>query len=126
MFSIYRFLTVFFYPIFVAIIFLRKLIKKEDSARYKEKIFSSSFLPKRNSVKKLIWFHAASIGEVQSILPLIFKLNQDNKNLEFLITTVTLSSGNFIKKKIFNCSNINHRYFPVDSFFLIKKFLNAW
>ena len=29
--------------------------------------------------KKLIWFHAASIGEVQSILPLIFKLNKKRK-----------------------------------------------
>ena len=126
MFLVYRFLTTFFYPIFVIIIFIRKLTKKEDGVRYKEKIFPSSFFPKRDSTKKLIWFHAASIGEVQSILPIIFKLNQNNKNLEFLITTVTLSSGNFIKNKIFNYPNISHRYFPVDSFFLIKEFLNAW
>ena len=33
-----------------------------------------------------------NVGELKSILPLIKELNQQNKNLEFLITTTTLSS----------------------------------
>ena len=73
MIFIYRFITFFFYPILIILIFFRKLLKKEDSIRYKEKIFSSYFSTDINNKNKLIWFHAASIGEAQSILPLIQK-----------------------------------------------------
>lgn len=126
MIYIYKLLTIFFYPFIILLIFLRTFFKKEDNIRYKEKIFSSYFLPKRDLKKKLIWFHAASIGEVQSIFPLIERLNEKKKDLEFLITTVTLSAGNLVQKKIYEHSNIQHRYFPLDVNFLIKKFLTFW
>ena len=126
MIFIYRFLTIFFYPIFIILIYFRKLLNKEDHYRYKEKIFPSNFSPDKDNNKKLIWFHAASIGEVQSIFPLIQKLNDEKKNLEFLITTVTLSAGNIVKKKLNKYKNIKHRYFPLDVNFLIKSFLNKW
>ena len=96
MIFIYRLLTILFYPIFIILIYFRKLLNKEDYYRYKEKIFPSNFSPDKNNNKQLIWFHAASIGEVQSIFPLIRKLDDDKKNLEFLITTVTLSGGNIL------------------------------
>ncbi len=125
MFYIYRFITNLFYPIFIILIFFRKLMNKEDKVRYKEKIFPSYFSSDTIIKKKLIWFHAASLGEVQSILPLIFKLNKKRK-LEFLITTVTLSSGELVKKKIKNFDNMRHRYFPMDVNFLAKLFLKKW
>ncbi len=122
----YRFLTIFFYPVFIVIIFFRKFFNKEDKKRYKEKIFSSSFSPVNRKQKKLIWFHAASIGEVQSIFPVVSKLNKENKNLDFLITTVTLSSGILVNKKFKKNENIYHRYFPIDVIFLVRKFLDEW
>ena len=90
----------------------------------KKKFFHPVFLQKKIYKKKLIWFHAASIGEVQSIIPIIEKLNNDRKNLEILITTVTLSAGNIIKKKLINYTNIKHRYFPLDINFLVKNLRN--
>ncbi len=122
----YRFITIFFYPIIICVIYIRKFLNKEDKKRFKEKIFSNYFFPLRRKKRKLIWFHAASIGEVQSILPVILRLNKEKNNLDFLITTVTLSSGNLINKKLVNYKNIYHRYFPVDVFFLVKKFLDIW
>ena len=41
------------------------------------------------------------------------------KNLEFLVTSVTLSSGNLVNTKILDCDYIQHRYFPLDIPFLI-------
>ena len=126
MIFIYRFLTFFFYPILIVLIYFRKLLNKEDHYRYKEKIFPSNFFPEKDNKKKLIWFHAASIGETQSIFPLIQKLNTEIKNVEFLVTTTTLSAGNIIAKKLYSYKNIRHRYFPIDVNFLIKSFLNKW
>ena len=95
----YRALTNLFYPILVLIIFFRKLAKKEDQKRYKEKIFSSNYNVKKNNKLKLIWFHAASIGELKSIIPIIDQLNVRENSLEFLVTTITLSSSQFAETK---------------------------
>ena len=116
MILIYRFLTFFFYPILIVLIYFRKLLNKEDHYRYKEKIFPSNFFPEKDNKKKLIWFHAASIGETQSIFPLIQKLNTEIEDVEFLITTTTLSAGNIIAKKLYN-----HKYVSGQGFFSIDK-----
>ena len=121
----YRYLTIFFYPILVLIIYFRKILKKEHNKRYKEKIFPSFFDVQKEKNKKLVWFHAASVGEVKSILPIINELNNKN-NLSILITTVTLSSGNLISEEIKRYSNVQHRYFPIDVSFVMKKFLLSW
>ncbi len=125
MLFLYRSLTNLIYPILIIIIYIRIFLKKEDKLRFKEKIFSSSFKPKREDKKKLIWFHAASLGETQSIFPVIQSLSK-RKDLEFLITTVTISAGNLIKQKQDQLPNTIHRYFPLDVNFLVKIFIKEW
>ena len=88
MILLYRVLTTFLYPILILAIFFRKIRKKEDALRYKEKIFPSCFNVVRSSNLKLIWFHAASIGEFKSILPIIEEINNNHKNVEFLISII--------------------------------------
>ena len=124
MIIIYRVLTFLLYPLLVLVIILRKFINKEDKFRYREKIFSSSFNINRKKNSFLIWFHAASIGELKSILPIIKKLNK--KNIEFLITTVTLSSSRIALDEFKKYKNIHHRFYPLDVLFLVRKFLNSW
>ena len=118
-------MTTILYPFLILFIFLRKFFRKEDPIRFKEKILISHFrINKKNS--KLIWFHAASIGEFKSIIPILKQLNKDNLNLQFLITTTTLSSGNLAKIELEEFDNVEHRYFPLDVPFLIEKFLFLW
>lgn len=126
MIFVYRLIAVLLYPCLILLIFFRKFLNKEDQFRYKEKIFSSYYSVNRINNYKLVWFHAASVGEVQSIFPLIKILNKKNSNLQFLITTVTLTSAQLIKKEFLEYENITHRYLPLDVFFLTKKFLNLW
>ena len=74
---LYNFLIIFFYIPFVFIIFFRKFINKEDKFKFKEKFFFSNF--KRPS-GFLFWFHVASIGELNSIFPIIdFYLKKKQK-----------------------------------------------
>ena len=80
MLQAYRYLTYFLFPLFILFVYFRALLNKEDRSRFKEKIFSSHFKAHKYNNKKLIWFHAASIGECLSILPLIDEINNKNKN----------------------------------------------
>ena len=73
----------FFYRTFINLVFLfspliiliRLLKKKEDPIRFKEKI---GFFKKNTDKGKLIWFHGASVGELQSIIPILEKLEKSN------------------------------------------------
>jgi 3-deoxy-D-manno-octulosonic-acid transferase len=125
MLFIYRYLINIFFPIIIIIIFFRRWFNKEDKVRFKEKLFSSAFNVNKNHSKKLIWLHAASLGEFRSIMPLIKKLNEKNQ-FDFLITTTTLSSSHLISKELLNEQNITHRFFPIDKPSLVKKFLEQW
>jgi len=53
-------------------------------------------------------------------------LNKNNNDLEFLVTTVTLSSSNLAKEELKNYKNAYHRFYPIDVIFLIRKFLSKW
>ena len=122
----YRILSTLLYPFLFIFIHYRKIIKKEDPKRYKEKIFVSHYNIVEKGKSKLIWFHAASIGEFKSIIPIISELKENFKNLKFLITTTTLSSGNIAREELKKFDDIEHRYIPYDVPFLINKFLLLW
>ena len=122
----YRVLSLLIYPGLIIYVYLRKNLKKEDPIRFKEKIFVSHFNIKRKFNKKLVWFHASSIGEFKSIIPIIEKLNKKKDKLDFLITTTTLSSSNIAKVELKKFRNVQHRFFPLDVGFLIDSFLKLW
>tara|TARA_B100002019_G_C21266011_1_gene599477 strand:- start:178 stop:1461 length:1284 start_codon:yes stop_codon:yes gene_type:complete len=126
MLFVYRIISNLLYPLLFIYLEFRKIKKKEDPDKYKQKILSSHFNVTKKSDSKLIWFQAASIGEFKSILPIINQLNIKDKKLKFLITTTTLSSGNLAKIELEKLDNVEHRYFPFDVNFLINKFLREW
>ncbi len=61
----------FFAPIILGI---RIYKQKEDNNRYKEKL---CIIKKRRPPGKLIWFHAASVGELMSIIPILEKFEKN-------------------------------------------------
>jgi len=90
MFFVYKILIniVFFFSPLILIIRLIK--EKEDPRRFKEKL--GFFLKKRKN-GNLIWFHGASVGEIQSIIPLIEKFEKSKNINQILITSNTISSS---------------------------------
>ncbi len=103
------------------IVILRLIKKKEDIKRFKEKF---CFFSKERSNGKIIWFHGASVGELQSIIPIIEKLKKDKKIRQILVTSNTLSSSNILQK--LKIKKVVHQFFPIDTNFHSKKFLNFW
>ena len=122
----YRIFSVILFPILYVSLLIRILKKKEDPKRYKEKIFINSFNVKKLTNLKLLWFHAASVGEFKSIIPIIENLNSRQKKYEFLITTNTLSSSKLAEIEIRKFNNVQHRFMPFDLNHLIENFLNQW
>ena len=121
MFFIYKILinlVFFFSPI---IIIFRIFKGKEDTSRFKEKV--GIFSKKRNK-GKLIWFHGASVGEIQSIIPLLERFEKNKEIRQILVTSNTVSSSFIIKNLKFK-KTIN-QFFPIDCNFISKKFLNYW
>ena len=117
----YRFVINLIFLISPLILIVRLIKKKEDIIRFKEKFcFFSSYKEKGN----LIWFHGASVGEIQSILPIIEILEKKNDVQQILITSNTLSSSKIISKLKFK--KTVHQFFPIDTNFLTKKFLDYW
>jgi 3-deoxy-D-manno-octulosonic-acid transferase len=103
------------------IIIIYRIVKgKEDVKRVGEKFCIYS---KKKSNKK-VWIHAASVGELMSIVPVIRKLEKNKKINSILLSTSTTSSA-----KIFNKLKLNktsHIYFPLDNNFIVKRFINYW
>ena len=77
MLLLYRLIINFVFFLSPIILIIRILNKKEDVKRFKEK-FSITKLkrPKGN----LIWFHACSVGELKSIIPIIQNFEKNKKN----------------------------------------------
>ena len=123
MYRWYKLLTYLFYPFSPFYLYLRKLRKKEDNIRYKEKI-SIIDLPRDSGV--LIWLHVASVGEAMSVIPLIENFIEENKIDKILLTSITLSSGKILEKKFKENEKVVHQYLPLDIPIYIKKFLNHW
>ena len=121
MFFVYKILIniIFFFSPLILII---RLIKgKEDTKRYKEKL---GFFSKKRREGNLIWFHGASVGEIQSILPLIEKFEKNKSINQILITSNTVSSSKIIQK--YKLKKITHQFFPIDCNSISKKFINYW
>jgi len=119
----YKILTYLFYPFAPIYLYIRKLRKKEDSSRYKEKL-SKINLPRNNGF--LIWIHVASVGEAMSILPLIESCVKEKKIDKIILTSITLSSGRILEKRYTKNSKVIHQFLPLDIHILTNKFLEHW
>ena len=121
MFYLYRILIniIFFFSPFI--IFYRIIKGKENPKRFHEKL---GFFTKKRNKGKLIWFHGASVGEIQSIIPLIERFEKNKEIKQILITSNTVSSSYIIQN--LKLKKTIHQFFPIDCNFISKKFLNYW
>lgn len=90
-------------------------------ARQQERLGNAS-LPRPNG--RLIWFHAASVGESLSVLSLINRLSARLPDAEFLITSGTPTSAELIAKRM--PPRTQHQYPPLDSAGPVRRFLEHW
>jgi len=93
-----------------------------QSARYpKERL---GFVPNRLDGQQIqlrpVWFHAASVGEVNGIIPLIKAFNTAHPEQPILLTTTTISGFESAQRQI---PKIEHLFLPFDFAHAVRRFL---
>ena len=73
---------------------------------------------------RLIWFHAASVGESLSVLTLIERMGERFPGAAFLITSGTATSAELIAKRM--PPRCRHQFAPLDAPGAVKRFLDHW
>ena len=104
-------------------LYIRRRIKldKEDPNRFRERYGKASVSREEG---KLIWIHAASVGESLSILPIINELENTKSINQILLTTGTTSAAKIVMNKL--GSKTVHQYLPLDTPLFNAIFLRYW
>jgi 3-deoxy-D-manno-octulosonic-acid transferase len=117
----YRTLTSLARPLAPVILRLRQRRGKEDPSRLPERLgLPSAARP----AGRLVWFHAASVGETLSILPLMSALAEERHSLSFLLTTGTVTSAKLAAQRL--GPRALHQYLPLDVPQFVRGFLDHW
>ena len=117
----YRSLTSLARPVAPMLLGLRARYGKEEPARRGERLgHASADRPPGH----LAWFHAASVGETNAVLPLIAALAEKRPALSFLITTGTVTSAKLAAQRI--GPRTIHQYVPLDAPEYVASFLEHW
>ena len=119
MIHIYKLIGILLIPFIKLNVYLRILKGKESALRYKERFGIGKIFKKDN--KKIIWIHAASIGEFKSANYFIESLY---KKYTILVTTTTLSAANYAAANY--DKKIIHQFAPFDVSYWVNNFLNNW
>jgi 3-deoxy-D-manno-octulosonic-acid transferase len=122
MLALYRGATTALGPA-VALYLARRMARgKEDRERFPER---QGIASQPRPPGKLVWVHAASIGEAVSMLSLIDRLLVERPNLSVLVTTGTVTSARLLATRLPR-QRAWHQYVPVDRVTYVRRFLDHW
>ena len=97
-------------PIAPLILKIRERSGKEDPRRRGERLGQAT-IARPNGV--LCWVHAASVGETNAVLPVIEALGNARPDLNFLLTTGTVTSAGLAERRL--GPRAVHQYVPLDA-----------
>lgn len=99
----------------------RERAGKEDPKRRSERLGRAA-MPRPAGT--IAWFHAASVGETSSVLPLIEALAEFRPDIQVLLTTGTVTSARFAAARI--GKQVIHQYVPLDTPDFARRFVDHW
>ncbi len=108
-------------PLAPAILRWREGQGKEDPARRAERLGRPSI---DRPAGRVVWSHAASVGETNAVLPLLDELRRHRPDVHFLLTTGTTTSAALAASRL-GPADI-HQFVPLDSPRFVARFLEHW
>lgn len=115
----YRGIGICAYPVMPPFLMWRAVKGKEDRKRKAERFgYASASRPQG----PLIWIHAASVGEMLSVIALVRELRR--LDIAVVLTTGTVTSARIASERL--GSQVIHQYVPLDLKPAIGRFLDYW
>ena len=119
--KLYRTVMSLMRPVAPLILKLRERSGKEDPRRRSERLGQATIARPKGL---LCWVHAASVGETNAVLPVIETLSAARPELNFLLTTGTVTSAGLAERRL--CPKAVHQYMPLDAPEYAASFLDHW
>jgi 3-deoxy-D-manno-octulosonic-acid transferase len=117
----YRALTRYAAPVAPLLLAWRTRIGKEEPARRAER-YGEASVPRPSGF--LVWFHAASVGEANAVLPVIDAIAAEHPEISVLLTTGTVTSAKLARARL--PKRAVHQYVPLDNQDYVRRFLKHW
>ena len=117
----YNFVNLLLLPVYFLFLIVRVLKQKDNTKSIIQRL---CICPALRPKGKLIWIHAASVGESMIAITLVKALKKIHKKTNFLVTTGTLSSAQILEKWL--PKGVQHQYTPLDNIIIVRKFLSHW
>lgn len=116
-----RFLYTLIFYLLIPFILLRLLWRAKAAPAYARRWAERfGFFPKMMTTKKVVWLHTVSVGEFLAALPLIRRL-QSNERVQLVITTTTATGSERVRATLGD--SIFHVYAPYDLPDVLARFL---
>jgi len=120
---LYNVVNLILLPLHVLVLFVRVFNGKENYVSLKSRF--GFYSQKRDDLdNKLLWIHAASIGESSLAITLTEELKKIYPKLKVLITTGTVSSADIIIRK--KTADVYHEFRPLDNWLVVRRFYRYW
>ena len=117
---LFRLVALLLTPLLLAVLIWRLLHGKEDPRRLGERLGLSGC---RRPPGQLVWLHAASVGELISLLPLLQQL-EGVSGPSLLLTTGSRSSAELASRRL--GAGVVHQYVPLDHWLSFALFRRHW
>jgi 3-deoxy-D-manno-octulosonic-acid transferase len=115
----YRFLSAAAAPLSPLLLAARRRRGKELAERLGERRGEFEF---GRPAGPLVWLHAASVGELASVLPLIARIAK--REVGMLVTTGTVTSSELAGERL--PPSVIHQFVPLDVPRYVRRFLDHW
>ncbi|MDR2067671.1 MAG: 3-deoxy-D-manno-octulosonic acid transferase [Holosporaceae bacterium] len=123
MYRLYKILSFALAP-FLRIYFYARCLYGKDRIESVKNHFGIATAQRRSG--KLVWVHAASVGESLAALTFIRHLKKQFTDVNVLLTTITVTSADVLASKITSIDNCCHQFSVADNQFWVKRFLDYW
>ena len=121
LYPIYRGVTELAGPLVPIILNRRAAAGKEDDGRRGERLGRPS---RPRPPGRLVWVHAASVGEALSVQSVIRRLLAQYPGLHVLVTTGTVTSAALMAERL--PDRALHQFVPIDRMAYVRPFLDHW
>ncbi len=122
----YRLLTLLLTPALLVLLVLRSCRGREEPRRLGERLGVAS---RRRPAGPLVWIHAASVGELTSLVPLLEALatscaGAGRASPAVLVTSVTRTAARLAPSLL--PAGVLHQYVPIDHWLAMALFRHHW